>query len=167
MAHTGKIRLEPELVNIAALINDKIALVKYQAANKNITIDIECLAEGMSLMIDPHLMSVVIQNLLTNAIKFTGQNGKITVGCTRTGEEMIISVKDTGMGMSQEHINKLFRHDVQYSSRGTDNETGTGLGLLICRDFVERHGGRIWLESEQGKGTTFFIGLPLVEARVP
>jgi len=164
-AHTGEIKVESELTNIAGLINDKIALVKYQAANKNITIGFDCPSEAINLRVDVHLISVVIQNLLTNAIKFTPQDGQVTVGCEKTEKELIIFVKDTGVGMSEENVSKLFRHDVQYTTRGTDNETGTGLGLLICQDFIERHYGRIWLESEPGKGSTFFISLPLGVSR--
>lgn len=160
-SQSGKIQLKMELTNLNSLINDKIDLVKYQASNKNINIEYEDTAGEINLMIDARLISVVIQNLLTNAIKYTGKDGRITVSCTRTNEVLIISVKDNGVGMAEEDIRKLFRHDVQFSLRGTDNETGTGLGLMICKDFVERHGGKIWVESELNRGSVFFFSLPL------
>jgi len=161
-SQSGKIQLKMELTNLTSLINDKIFLVNYQASVKNISIENGCATEEINLMIDPRLISVVIQNLLTNAIKFTGQNGKVTVSCIRTAENLIVSVSDNGVGIAEENIKKIFRHDVQFSSRGTDNETGTGLGLMISKDFVERHGGKIWLESELNKGSVFFFSLPLI-----
>ena len=157
----GTIRYNPQMTNIVELIDNKIELLNHQAANKNILLEFESAPEGILLEIDVDLMNVVIQNLLTNAIKFTPANGKIQVRCDADNNTLRISIKDSGVGISEEDMKKLFRSDIHFTSKGTENETGTGLGLLICKDFVKMHRGEIWLESELSKGSTFYISLPV------
>jgi signal transduction histidine kinase/ligand-binding sensor domain-containing protein len=163
-AQRGSLKFNPQMTNIIDLIRNKIDLLDYQAVNKNIHLWIECASDEINLEIDPGLINVVIQNLLTNAIKFTHPDGEIKVRCSIENSRLIISVRDNGTGMSEEDVKKLFRPDMHFSSRGTENEIGTGLGLLICKDFVEIHHGEIWLESELNKGSTFFISLPVTQA---
>ena len=159
----GKLSFNPLMTNVVSLINGKMDLLNHQAANKNILVEFECASEEIMLEIDTNLINVVIQNLLTNAIKFTRSNGKIQVNCKIEDNHIIISVRDNGTGISEDDIKKLFRKDVHFTSRGTDKEAGTGLGLLICMDFVEMHHGKIWLESELNKGSEFFISLPVTQ----
>jgi len=99
--------------------------------------------------------------LLTNAIKFTPKDGKIEVNCKIEDSNAILYVRDNGVGMTEDDLGKLFNSNTHFSSSGTENEKGIGLGMLICKDFVEIHHGEIWAESEPGKGSTFFVKLPL------
>jgi len=157
----GKIQFNPTMTNIIKLINENIALVTDQAVNKNIEFKFESASEEVNLKIDPAIINVVIQNLLTNAIKFTNTNGIIKLNCNIKNNNVIVSIKDNGVGISEDNIKILFKRDIHFTNKGTNNETGTGLGLLLCKDFIEKHQGKIWLESEENKGTTFFISIPV------
>lgn len=101
-----------------------------------------------------------MRNLVGNALKFTPKEGKITISSVIKNNSVVVSVTDTGIGMSKENLNKLFKKDEHFTTQGTNNEAGTGLGLLLCRDFVEANGGTISVESELGKGTSFKFDLP-------
>jgi signal transduction histidine kinase len=109
---------------------------------------------------DRNMICTVLRNLLGNAIKFTPLNGTINVNITLNNENYEISVTDTGTGISDEELSRLFRIEHKQSKPGTENEKGTGLGLILCREFVEKHGGKIWAESEAGKGSRFVFTLP-------
>lgn len=156
----GKLELHPQLSDLVELIRNKIELVTHQANVKNIHIENVCDSQEFLIELDPDLMNVIIQNLLTNAIKFTPVDGRIEVDCKIENSQVILSVKDNGVGMSEDDLAKLFRSDTHFSSSGTENEKGIGLGMLICKDFAEIHHGEIWAESELGKGSTFFVKLP-------
>ena len=108
------------------------------------------------------MIDTVIRNLISNAIKFTNRDGKISISTDSTGPLLKVSVKDNGTGMSKEVKEKLFRLDVNQSTAGTDNETGTGLGLILCKEFIQKNGGTISVESEEGEGSTFQFTLPKV-----
>lgn len=109
---------------------------------------------------DEAMITTVIRNLLSNAIKFTHRGGTISVAAKPTGKTVQIEIKDTGVGISSDKIPQLFRPDENQSSIGTEGEKGTGLGLIICKDFIEKNKGKIWVESEEFAGTKFFISLP-------
>jgi signal transduction histidine kinase/ligand-binding sensor domain-containing protein len=160
----GTLKLHPQMTNVVDLIKNKIELLNFQAINKKILIECGCGAEGLLLEVDPDLMNVVIQNLLTNAIKFTPTGGKIEVNCKIENNHLIAYVRDNGIGISKEDAEKLFNPNIHFSTSGTENEKGIGLGMLICKDFIEIHHGEIWVESELGKGSTFFIKLPLTQS---
>jgi ligand-binding sensor domain-containing protein/signal transduction histidine kinase len=159
----GAIHFVPEMANIIDIINENIELFNDQAVNKDIKIESKSAAEDIRLMIDKEMINIVIRNLLANAIKYTNVDGKIELNCKRENNNVIISVKDDGIGISEENKEKLFRNDIHFSSRGTKNETGTGLGLLLCKELIEKHQGKIWIESEQNLGTAIFISLPVKE----
>jgi light-regulated signal transduction histidine kinase (bacteriophytochrome) len=107
-------------------------------------------------------MVQVFQNLIANAIKFRGENHpEVRIGATRLGNEWVFSVSDNGIGINPEYWDKIFEIFKRLHTR--DEYPGTGIGLAICRRIVERHGGRIWVESEEGKGSTFFFSLPIVD----
>jgi len=110
---------------------------------------------------DENMLNMVIRNLISNAIKFTPQGKSIAISAKPQGKLAIVSVTDTGVGMSQEKVEGLFRIDVNSSTRGTDGEIGTGLGLIMCQEMVEKNGGKIWLESELEKGTSVKFTVPL------
>ena len=106
------------------------------------------------------MLSTVIRNLLSNAIKFTRPTGKITISNREKSNTHEISVTDTGVGIKEEDLGKLFRIDIHYSTTGTANEEGTGLGLVLCREFINLNNGSIRVISKPGKGSTFFVELP-------
>jgi signal transduction histidine kinase len=106
---------------------------------------------------DMNMVNLVVRNLVLNGIKFTDNGGSIEVDARADGNELVVSVKDTGIGISDEIQKILFDKTAGYTTRGTANEKGTGLGLILCKEFVEKNGGRIWLESELGKGSTFYF----------
>ena len=106
------------------------------------------------------MLRTVLRNLISNAIKFTNKNGVIELQAAANQTEAVISVSDNGVGMTNDTVNKLFKLGSSSSTPGTNNEKGTGLGLLICQDFVQKHGGKIWAESERGKGSSFKFTLP-------
>jgi len=160
-AQRGAIELNPELTNLVNLINENLSLVKNQAANKNLEIQFSAVPKEVTLYLDADLINAVLRNLLTNAIKYSHTNGKVELSCSVGDNSVIVSIKDSGIGISEEDMKKLFRNDIHYSTSGTKNEKGTGLGLITCKEFIEKHYGKIWMESELGKGSTFYFSLPI------
>jgi signal transduction histidine kinase len=118
------------------------------------------LPESLMVFADKHMQSSVIRNLISNAIKFTHPGGEIRITAESLQNETIISVNDNGVGISKDRIEKLFTIGGGDSTSGTSNEKGTGLGLILCKEFVEKHGGRIWAESVEGQGTDVFYTIP-------
>ena len=116
---------------------------------------------GQSVMADENHIKVVLRNLISNAIKFTDTNGTIKLNSTYEENNVIVSVQDTGKGMTADEVNKLFYPQTHFSQPGTQGEHGTGIGLLLCKELVELNGGKIWITSKPGKGSTFFFSLPL------
>jgi signal transduction histidine kinase len=112
-------------------------------------------------------VSTVLRNLLSNALKFTPSGGSVRVASEAADGQLTTSVMDTGIGIAPEDMDKLFRIDTHLSRRGTEGEAGNGLGLTLCREFVERNGGRIWASSKPGQGSCFTFTLPRSEARAP
>ena len=106
------------------------------------------------------MLETIIRNLVSNAIKFTKKNGVVTISAKQFSDKVKVSIADTGIGMDKELINDLFKVDKQTNRKGTDNEPSTGLGLILCYEFIEKHGGNIKVESEVGKGSTFSFTLP-------
>jgi signal transduction histidine kinase len=106
------------------------------------------------------MIRTILRNLISNAIKFTYPGGQITLKAVKNTHECLISVSDNGVGISKETLEMLFRIDQNNSTAGTQNETGTGLGLILCKELTERHEGRIWGESQPGKGSIFYFSLP-------
>jgi signal transduction histidine kinase/ligand-binding sensor domain-containing protein len=156
----GKISVTIEKINVSELTTEEIAMVDDMAGRKKI--EIECLIpESLYIMTDKNLLRTILRNLITNAVKFTHKKGRITIKARDIKDHLEISVSDNGIGMTKEIISKLFRIDSNLATRGTDNEKGTGLGLVLCREFVGKLGGTIRAESEVGKGSTFMFTLPL------
>jgi len=158
-SQTGKLEFNPQKLNIKDLIKENIANMRSHVVNKNITVKFE-IAKDLEVMADKDMINTVLRNLLSNAVKFTPKNGKISITAFMLQDRVTIGVADTGIGISQENINNLFRMDVKYTSIGTEHEKGTGLGLLLCKEFVEKHGGNIWVESQVGKGSEFKFTIP-------
>lgn len=156
----GKIKYSPKLVKVDELISDSMMIVTPIARNKEIKLSWN-VSEDVTATLDSNMIGSVLQNLVTNAIKFTERGGLVTVNAFVESGAINFTVSDTGIGMSEERQNKLFKLDKTSSSKGTDDEVGTGLGLIICKEFVESHQGKIWVESTLGKGSKFCFSIPL------
>jgi signal transduction histidine kinase len=156
----GKIQFTPKNHNVNQLVSEAMAVVAPIAKNKTITLDWKVEGE-INALLDKNMITSVIQNIVTNAIKFTPKGGQVKVSASSESTKLKVVVSDTGVGMNEEQLSKLFRLDKASSSKGTDEETGTGLGLIIAREFIEKHNGKIWAESELGKGSKFCFDIPL------
>lgn len=159
-SQTGEISFNPTEISIQNAIDSNITLVSGNAFKKNISIEKQ-LAENETIYADSSLVDTILRNLLTNAIKFTYPNGQIIVSTKPQGDFLAISISDSGVGIDSQNLEKIFRIDSKFSKIGTDNEKGSGLGLVLCKEFVEKLGGQIWVTSELGQGTTFTFTLPL------
>lgn len=158
-SQSGKIPFKPEITKIEYLLQETTALLSNQANSKNIQI-LTNFDEEISIVVDFHMITTVLRNLTSNAIKFTPENGKIEINSFKKNKKIIFEVKDNGIGMSNEKISKLFKIGEKVTSKGTNNESGTGLGLLLAKEFIDKHNGEIWVESQQNIGTSFFFALP-------
>ncbi|MBK9501580.1 MAG: hybrid sensor histidine kinase/response regulator [Leptospiraceae bacterium] len=163
-SQTEKIKIIPRNSSMNELLSITIPIINGSALKKNITIESNISTEDI-VYADNSLTATILRNLLTNAIKFTHANGKITVSTQKKDIFLEVSITDTGVGIEPMNIDKLFRIDSKVTSHGTDNEEGTGLGLILCKEFVEKQGGTIWAISEVGKGSTFTFTLPLAETK--
>lgn len=156
----GTIDFKPQELNLAQLSEESIAPLLQLANNKDIRLTTK-LNKDHKVKADHDMLSTIIRNLVSNAIKFTPHWGTITVESEMTSPSFItISVKDSGLGIPQKSQAHLLDIDKESSTKGTDNESGTGLGLILCKEFVNYHKGEIWFESETNKGTTFFFTMP-------
>lgn len=157
---TGKIPFNPEELLVAQVFEEAIDLQQYAAQAKNILIETELCNDSLEVSADAEMVNTILRNLISNAIKFTPENGKILLGGkTACDNKILIYVQDTGIGIEKQHHQELFDQTSNFSTIGTNKEKGTGIGLIICRDFVERNGGKIWVESEPDKGSTFYFTL--------
>ena len=155
----GKIQIEinsfkPDFYNLYEIIDANITFVKHIAEFKkiNIIVDVD---NSIKIYTDKDMLDTVIRNLLTNAIKFSFFNTEVKIVSEKKLKDVVLSVEDKGIGMSLEDIDKLFRIEELFTRRGTNNELGTGLGLILCKEYVEKNNGKIWVESEEGKGSCF------------
>ena len=156
---SGRIVVTNEPLSLFEIINNNINISKTNALSKNITIKyLE--ATDYIINTDKAILNTILRNLISNAIKYTPNFGEVVISTNQTNDFYIISITDSGIGMTNEDVNKLFRTDVTHSTPGTNNEKGTGLGLILCKDFVKKIGGDIWVESDYGRGATFRFTLP-------
>jgi signal transduction histidine kinase len=159
-SQTGKILFNPVPINLNELLNEEFNLLNDVATGKNIELK-TFFPDNLTILADKNMIKTILRNLISNAIKFTHKNGKVEVKAMIYNKNVEISVSDNGTGMTKDTLAKLFRIDANLSTRGTENEKGTGLGLFLCKEFIEKHGGKIWVESELGKGSIFKFFLPL------
>jgi PAS domain S-box-containing protein len=155
----GLTPFEPQPQPLSTLIRGTLELIEPSARQKSIAL--HCLVpEHISILADHPMLSTVVRNLLFNAVKFTQRDGEVSITAEQDEETVRISIRDTGVGMDEAVLCSLFALDRRTCLRGTEGERGSGLGLLLCKEFVEKHGGRIWVESEPGQGTIFSFTLP-------
>jgi len=157
----GSLPFFPKTIGIAGVCRNTIDILNMNAYAKNITI-YQSIDEKMKAYADPAMLKTIFLNLISNAIKFTKSGGKISIEANENAEHVTIAVSDTGVGISLNNIAKLFDMTQVITTKGTAKETGTGLGLLLCKEFVEKHGGIIWVDSEVNKGSTFKFTLPKI-----
>jgi len=155
----GKFQFTPETFNAAEIIRDIIGLYSSPARAKQIDIQLSVAGE-MVVEADLTMFETILRNLLSNAIKFTLKHGRIKISAVRQKQEILFAVSDNGVGIAESDLPKLFSLEENFSRAGTDNEKGTGLGLILCQDFVQMHGGHIWVESEINRGSTFYFSIP-------
>ncbi len=157
-SQTGSLVCEQAWIALAPVVNETVLLLTPSALSKQIQL-IHQIAEDHSVYVDRNMFSTVIRNLISNAIKFSHPGGQINIRSIAHDRFIEVAIKDSGVGIPADMLSALFRIDVQQSTHGTANESGTGLGLILCKEFVEKNGGTIRVESEVGIGSTFFISL--------
>ncbi|MCX6244941.1 MAG: ATP-binding protein [Bacteroidetes bacterium] len=153
-SQTGTLEFKPVPFDLKERIEENIFMVKSQAEKKSISIT-HSAEEGQTASGDVNMIDTVLRNLLTNAIKFSAKGSSVTVQVRESGDKFEVTVKDSGVGIAEENLARIFRVDSKFTRQGTEKERGTGLGLILCKEFVERHGSTIHVESEPGKGSEF------------
>ncbi len=158
-SQTGTISYEPKLYKFSRIVSECWDNVRPSACAKSQNVQIN-VPDNILVYGDNNMLTTVLRNLMQNAVKFTHTDGEIKVVARNGKKAVTVSVEDSGVGLSADNIRKLFRIDIKFSQPGTNKETGTGLGLLLCKEFVEKHGGRIWITSKVGKGSKFSFTIP-------
>jgi signal transduction histidine kinase len=165
----GLLNFDPRPFDLRELCNESIDIVNVAANTKSISLEIE-INQGVMVNVDHNMVTTIFRNLLSNAIKFTQEGGKIQLHHKieplrqdngQTHKMVSVIVTDNGIGISEDDIGKLLKIDEKFKNQGTNKESGTGMGLMICKEFVEKHGGKISIESEEGKGSSFGFTVPL------
>jgi len=159
-SHSGKLKFVPETFDFYSISNEIVSSFNNQLVAKNIKVKL-FQSENIVLNTDKNMYKTILRNLLSNAIKFTNSDGQIKVFALKKANEIIISVSDNGVGMSGDQVNQLFEDHYNQSTNGTKNETGSGFGLKLCKELIEKQGGRIWVESEVGQGSSFKFTIPI------
>lgn len=160
-AQSGRIDFTPEKVSLSELVENSIDVVQSSADNKQISL-FKDFADDVIVSVDKNMLFTVLRNLLTNAIKFTPNGGSVTVSCNRKGSKAEIVVADTGIGMTQDELSRLFKLDGNLKAPGTNNETGTGMGLILSQEFMNLHHSKIEAESVKGEGSRFSFTVDIV-----
>jgi len=158
-SQSNKLPFDPVVLEFADIYKEVSGILKLNADNKKITISYKAQSE-VAVYADKNMICTILRNLISNAIKFTRMDGHIYITAEENSTHVTISVTDDGIGIPQETLSKLFHMSQIHSTAGTENEKGTGFGLLLCKDFVEKHGGRIWAESKLGEGSRFMFSMP-------
>ncbi|MDM8565517.1 hybrid sensor histidine kinase/response regulator [Candidatus Halobeggiatoa sp. HSG11] len=156
----GNMQVEPVLLVLKDVVSRNVDFLDTKAEAKNITLSFE-IQNDIIVFADLNMLNTVIRNLLSNAIKFTKPNGTIKITSEKLGNLIELSIIDDGVGIKTEDINKLFQINMTYTTIGTAEEVGNGLGLILCKEFIEKNGGTIGVESEFGKGSRFYIRIPI------
>jgi len=155
----GRMKFEPKKINLKNVAEKVIAISEISAKNKGIIINGN-INENIFVYADSSMIETILRNLLSNAIKFTPNSGKIIISAKKQKNSIIVQIKDSGIGIKKNVLKKLFKIDEHYSSLGTKGEKGTGLGLILCKELIEKNNGTIWAESELGNGSIFFFTIP-------
>lgn len=157
---SGKIEFRPIKISLRKIINEVMELLEETLKLKSLKVVYEC-NEDAIVYVDKEMISTVLRNIVSNSIKFSYPGSEIKISCERFGEKVSIEITDYGIGMSQETINSLFKVGQLKSNQGTKSEDGTGIGLLLCKDFLLKHNSDVLVESKVGKGSSFKFSLPV------
>ena len=160
-SQTGNIDYEPRYISVKKMINEIIDALMINIENKQLKINIK-VDDKTIAYVDENMITTVIRNLISNAIKFSPLGESINIRCTQQDEFIVLAIIDNGVGIKKDDQNKLFRIDQHITTPGTADEKGSGLGLILCKEFVEKNGGKIWVESEINKGSSFIFTMPKV-----
>lgn len=163
-SQTGRLVYLPREIDLGYILKNAVSVLRSLADQKHISIELDY-DEKMSIFADPQMIETVIRNLVNNAIKFTPQHGKVVVSARQTDEQIEIRITDTGIGIEEEEVLTLFKIDSTIKRKGTNNEDGSGLGLILCREFIQKHNGSIGVDSVPGKGSTFYFSVPVKKAQ--
>jgi signal transduction histidine kinase len=158
-SQTGRLVVIPQEIKLSRIVKNATNVLHPLAENKNIKIENQ-IDQELTVYADPQMIETVIRNLVSNAIKFTPENGLIEISARQTGELIEFCVKDSGVGISEEDAKNLFQIDSKVKRKGTNDEDGSGIGLILCKEFVDRNHGKIWVESTFPKGSSFFFTIP-------
>lgn len=156
---SGKMKFEPIILVALEETYNVLQMFKTNLKSKNIDTKIN-VGEDVTVFADKDMFYLLLRNLISNAIKFTNPGGLIEINASVEGENVVFEVKDNGIGIEEEDLDKLFKLNSHYSTEGTHNEAGTGLGLVLCKEITDRHKGKIWVESASGSGSSFMFTLP-------
>jgi signal transduction histidine kinase len=159
----GKMEMAIYDYDLSLVIKSIAMNLQHMAKSKNIKLSLNNIKEGYFAKFDKNSIDIVIRNITTNALKFTNPNGNVWYNVEKQNSYIIVSVNDDGIGISKDTMDKLFNNYNRVTSLGTKGEKGTGIGLMLCKDFVEKNGGNLWVESELGKGSSFKFSLPISE----
>jgi two-component system, sensor histidine kinase and response regulator len=160
MSQTGKAQYNPEHLALDKLISSIVVINKSAATAKNINLS-HMVMDNIQILADRNMLNTILNNLVVNAIKYTNRNGAIEIKAIANEHDVKITVTDNGVGIKSEVLGKLFDITEKTSTQGTEKEKGTGLGLILCKEFIEKHGGEIGVDSELGKGSKFWVSLPI------
>ncbi len=155
----NRINIIPQKISIQLIIDKCYSLLTHNITHKQINF-VNNVPADTTVFADEEMVTIVVRNLISNAIKFTHRGGSITIIADNSEESIIIGIKDTGIGIPSDKLCNLFKASSNLANTGTEGEAGTGLGLIICKDFVEKNGGKIWIESQPGEGSVFYFSLP-------
>jgi signal transduction histidine kinase len=150
----------PEYFELAETIEEMVLLLNESALQKNLAVK-TATSGKIPVFADKQMINTVLRNLISNAIKFTHNDGAISIYAYKEQQGVVVEVHDNGVGIEPARLETLFQIDKSESTLGTNHEKGTGLGLILCKEFIEKHGGKIWVESEAGSGSTFSFTLPI------
>ncbi|MFY9152711.1 MAG: HAMP domain-containing sensor histidine kinase [Prolixibacteraceae bacterium] len=156
----GKLDFVPAKIDLFEVVERNVQLLSATAEGKSINLN-HSIPQNTFIFADTDMLNTILRNLISNALKFTHEGGRVAVKIEKHDDSfMRISVEDTGIGMLKEDIEKIFKIDTKYSTPGTNNEKGTGLGLILCKELTGKHKGDIWVESEEDRGTTVYFTIP-------
>jgi signal transduction histidine kinase len=158
-SQTGSIKYEPQYISAKKMVDETIDALLVNIENKKLKVNIK-IDEKLTAFVDENMITTVIRNLISNAIKFSTQGGVINIRAEQNINSIVLSIIDNGVGMTIKNKNKLFRIDQHHTTPGTSDEKGSGLGLILCKEFVDKNGGNIWVESELNKGSSFSFSIP-------